>query len=359
MTKARAAEVELIEAVVAQLPVGVAVRDAGGHLMATNAQLRQIWRGNGLPRSIPEFADWPSYRPDGSPYAPDDWPIARSLKTGEVVHDEPIAIDRFDGSRSIISVSSVPIRNAGGRILAAVAVVTDISEQTRTAEAREAFLGVLAHELRTPITSIYAGAVLLEKAAGSDGVIAELAADVAAEAERLRRMVDDLVVVSRLERGGDMRRDEPVLVQRVIDRVLREEATRRPEHLIEADLPPGLPAVSGDDGYIEQILRNLISNAAKYGGPEGTIRIVASQHGMKVNLTVQDDGPGFVEGDEKRVFELFYRGATASRRAAGAGIGLYVVGALAQAMSGRVWARTRPGGGGEVGVTLYVVDTMP
>ena len=185
--EARAAEVELIEAVVAQLPVGVAVRDAGGHLMATNAQLRQIWRGNGLPRSIPEFADWPeATAPTAARYAPDDWPIARSLKTGEVVHDEPIAIDRFDGSRSIISVSSVPIRNAGGRILAAVAVVTDISEQTRTAEAREAFLGVLAHELRTPITSIYAGAVLLEKAAGSDGAIAELAADVAAEAERLR-----------------------------------------------------------------------------------------------------------------------------------------------------------------------------
>ena len=80
---------------------------------------------------------------------------------------------------------------------------------------------------------------------------------------------------------------------------------------------------------------------------------------MKVNLTVQDDGPGFVEGDEKRVFELFYRGATASRRAAGAGIGLYVVGALRPGHVRAGVGADASRGGGEVGVTLYVVDTMP
>src|SRR5262245_53512896 len=351
-----AGESELLEAVVAQMPVGVVVRDAAGRLMATNARLREIWRGNGLPRTIPEFADWPSYHPDGTPYAPEDWPIARSLRTGEIVQDEPIEIDRFDGSRSTISVSSVPIRNPVGLIIAAVAVVNDISEQTRVAEAREAFLGVLAHELRTPITSIFGGSILLEKAAGSGTILAELAADVAAESERLRRMVDDLVVVSRLERGAELRRDEPVLVHRVIDRVLREEATRRPEHLIEADVPLGLPPIMGVDGYLEQILRNLISNAAKYGGPEGTIRVVGRSEGQTVTVSVQDEGPGFDDGDEERVFTLFYRGAAASRRAAGAGIGLYVVGALAAAMSGEGWARTRPGGGGEVGVTLQVAE---
>src|SRR5215510_13846405 len=74
---ASAGETDLLEAVVAQMPVGVAVRDAEGRLMATNARLRQLWRGNDLPRSIPEFADWPSYHADGTAYRPEDWPIAR------------------------------------------------------------------------------------------------------------------------------------------------------------------------------------------------------------------------------------------------------------------------------------------
>jgi signal transduction histidine kinase len=76
----------------------------------------------------------------------------------------------------------------------------------------------------------------------------------------------------------------------------------------------------------------------------------------EVLMRVMDDGPGFEPGTEERVFELFYRTAAAERRAAGAGIGLYAVRALAAAMDGRVWARSRPEGGAEVGVALPVFD---
>jgi len=135
--------------------------------------------------------------------------------------------------------------------------------------------------------------------------------------------------------------------------VLREEATRYPERRVELVVEADLPPVSGDDGYLEQILRNLLSNAAKYGENRPvtvTARRGATDH--EVSLVVRDQGPGFVDGDEDRVFDLFYRGNAASRRAAGSGIGLYVVRALATAMGGTVEARTHPEGGAEVIVNL-------
>jgi len=142
-------------------------------------------------------------------------------------------------------------------------------------------------------------------------------------------------------------------VQRVVDRIIREESARYPERRIELVAQPDLPPVSGDDGDLEQILRNLLSNAWKYG-PGKPVRVEArpGPTESRVSLAVRDQGPGFVDGDEDRVFDLFYRGDAASRRAAGSGIGLYVVRALATAMGGTVEARTHPEGGAEVIVHL-------
>jgi two-component system sensor histidine kinase BaeS len=216
---------------------------------------------------------------------------------------------------------------------------------------------VLAHELRTPITSIYAASVLLNRTPEGDAqTVRSLAADLGSEADRLRRMVDDLVVISHVERGASLVRDEPMLVQRVVDRIIREESARYPERRVELLAQPDLPPVSGDDGYLEQILRNLLSNAWKYGtGKPVQVEARPGPTHSHVSLAVRDHGPGFVDGDEDRVFDLFYRGDAASRRAAGSGIGLYVVRALTTAMGGTVEARTHPDGGAEVIVHLRAI----
>jgi PAS domain S-box-containing protein len=292
--------------------------------------------------------------PEDLPRLVEDWNGA--VASGSVLLTE-VRVRRGDGAYRWMTLHASPVTDGSGAPTAWVSVATDVDDQRRSTEAREAFVGVLAHELRTPITSIYAASVLLNRTAGGDvEAIRSLAGDLGSEADRLRRMVDDLVVISHVERGASLVRDEPMLVQRVVDRVVREEANRYPERQIDLVLESDLPPVAGDDGYLEQILRNLLSNAWKYAGTAPvTVETRLGPCTGQVSLAVRDRGPGFLDGDEDRVFDLFYRGDAASRRAAGSGIGLYVVRALATAMGGTVGARTHPDGGAEVIVTLRTV----
>jgi signal transduction histidine kinase len=103
---------------------------------------------------------------------------------------------------------------------------------------------------------------------------------------------------------------------------------------------------------VEQVVRNLLTNAAKYGGAEGRIDVRGEREGDDVVVRVLDRGPGFPEGDASRLFDIYYRSPQVARRAAGAGIGLFVSKALVDAMGGRIWAGERDGGGAEFGFAL-------
>ncbi|MBA2570665.1 MAG: hypothetical protein H0V04_05740 [Chloroflexi bacterium] len=219
--------------------------------------------------------------------------------------------------------------------------------------AREAFMGLLSHELRTPITTIYGGTRLLERPL-ADEARQEIVSDVRSEAERLYRLVEDLLVMTRVERGGVEIGDEPILLQRVLNSVAVVEQGRWPGLQVKLGLPPTLPAVRGDPTYVEQIVRNLLTNAAKYGGVSDPVEIVAIDDGEDVAVRVLDRGPGIDADDADHLFDLFYRGASTARTASGAGIGLFVCRALVTAMGGRMWAAPREGGGAEFGFSLPV-----
>ena len=118
------------------------------------------------------------------------------------------------------------------------------------------------------------------------------------------------------------------------------------------ELPAKLDPVIGEDIYVEQIIRNLVGNAAKYS-PQGTkVRIVAEQVEEEVTVRVLDRGPGIRGEDEERLFALFYRAPSTAQQASGAGIGLFVCDQLVRAMGGRLWAWARDGGGSEFGFAL-------
>src|SRR4051794_7242661 len=330
-------------------PNPIVTTDAAGGITYSNpAWLRFL----GAPAPGPLGWSWADVlHAEDLPRLVEDWSSA--VATRSDLRSE-VRVRRGDGTYRWMTVNASPITDLAGVPTSWIAAAMDVDDQRKSNEAREAFVGVLAHELRTPITSIYAASVLLNRTPDGEGqMVRSLAADLGSEADRLRRMVDALVVISHVERGASLVRDEPMLVQRVVDRIIREESARYPERRIELVAQPDLPPVSGDDGYLEQILRNLLSNAWKYG-PGKPVRVEArpGPTESQVSLAVRDQGPGFVDGDEDRVFDLFYRGDAASRRAAGSGIGLYVVRALATAMGGTVEARTHPEGGAEVIVHL-------
>jgi len=233
-----------------------------------------------------------------------------------------------------------------------ILVLRDVTERRHAQQLREAFIGVLSHELRTPITTIFGGAQVLVREGVDEGTRREVASDVVAEAERLHRLVEDLLVIARAERGALELGGDPVLVQHVIARVVRSETPRWPSITLRVH-QRSLPAVRADETYVEQILRNLVGNAAKYGGPGTEVEIVAEQGAGEVIVRVLDDGPGFLPEESRRLFELFYR-APGTAAKSGAGIGLFVCRALVEAMGGRIWALPRPAGGAEFGIALPV-----
>jgi len=237
-----------------------------------------------------------------------------------------------------------------------IVLLRDVTEQRQRQAVRDTFIGVLSHELRTPVTTIYAGAkVLARPGTLPDETRQEIFDDIVIESERLHRLVEDVVAMTRFgDEGGDVGA-EPVLLQRLLPSVIASEDGRWPGVTFEADVPAGLPTVIADPTYVEQVVRNLLSNAAKYGGPGASVLTRVEAVDDEVLVRILDDGPGFPPDESERLFELFFRSSRTARAAAGAGIGLFVCARLIKAMGGRIWATSRAEGGAEFGFALRVM----
>lgn len=238
-----------------------------------------------------------------------------------------------------------------------VMALRDVTRAHLAQQAREAFIGVLSHELRTPVTTIYGYAKVFRRPKRSASQ-EEMLADIERESDRLYRIVEDLLALSRVE-GGLTVDAEPLLLQHLADPLLLSEGHRWPKIHFEANLPPDLPAVFGDRTYVEQILRNLLSNAAKYSPADTTVTLVATATATEVVVSVLDRGAGITDEEAERLFQLYYRSPRTSRTATGAGIGLFVSRSLVAAMEGRMWAAPRPGGGSEFSFSLRRCDEDP
>lgn len=225
-------------------------------------------------------------------------------------------------------------------------------ERRREHVMRSAFLDIIAHELKTPLVTIYGGleTVALHAATLEPAARDELLADARAETRRLVRLVDDLVVLSRLEHGLLPDLLEPLMLSHM-SRVVVEAFTASTGIEVALSVPGDVPPVRGEASYVEQVLRNLLSNAVKYGRPpyEVAVRVGA----YEVTVRVLDAGDG-LPADHARLWELYYRDPSAARGRPGTGIGLFVCRELIALMGGRMWATDRPTGGAEFGFALPV-----
>lgn len=337
------------------LPVGLLVVDADRAVLHENDTLRDLW--GELIRQPPD-ALFPAdaYDADGARLEQGDWPIWEALERGTAADDLPIELERPDGDPISIVVSTRPIHDPSHRRAGAVMLVREVTEERERDELHEAFIGVLSHELRTPITSIYSGIELLRRHRLDPSVRTDVIDDIAVEAESLYRIVDDLLVMVRLEAGTAVGLQEPVLVRPVVEATVADERRRWPTTTFDVRLPKDLPAVRADDGLLRQVLRNLLSNAAKYGRPDGTVTIRGEAIPGVIRVRVQDDGPG-IKGDGERLFDLLVRGDT-SRQLPGAGIGLFVARSLVEGMGGRLHLGAPPVGA-EFIIDLPIYEDVP
>ncbi len=223
--------------------------------------------------------------------------------------------------------------------------------QVQTEQMRSSLLSAVSHDLRTPLASITGAASTLRSQADKldRETRQELLESIADEAERLSRLVGNLLDMTRLQSGVELRRDLFPLEEIVGAALQRIEPQLEQRHVITR-LPDDLPLVYVDDVLVGQLLVNLLDNAIKYTPAGSPIHLEADAAPDAVVLKISDRGPGFAPGDEQRIFEKFYRGKSASAR--GAGLGLAICRAIVEAHRGTIEALNRPGGGAVFQVRL-------
>jgi len=228
------------------------------------------------------------------------------------------------------------------------------AEALRRSDAmKTAVLRTVSHDLRTPLMAILtsASALAREELELDTRDERELVATILGEAQRLDRLIGNLLDLSRLEAGAARPEPDVWAVDDLVVQALREtgEAGRR----VEVELPEESLAVRVDAHQIERVLVNLLENALRYSPPTEPVRIQVTRTPSRALIRIVDQGPGVASGDRERIFEPFQRGDGSGR---GAGLGLAIARGFAEANGARVWAESRPGQGATFVLALPEVE---
>jgi PAS domain S-box-containing protein len=292
--------------------------------------------------------------------------ILGRIRRGEKVDHYETRRRRKDGRIIDVSISVSPIRDDEGRIIGASKIGRDVTQQKRAEEERreadrrkDEFLAMLAHELRNPLSSI-SNAVQLFGRAGAEADLPWAKDVVHRQVRHLARLIDDLLDVSRISRGKIALRLEPVDLAPILAdavetvRPLLEERS----HELSLSIASGGLRLVADAARLEQVLVNLLANAAKYTEAGGKIALSARREGGEVVVVVRDTGIGIAPELLPRIFELFVQGdRSAARSEGGLGIGLTLVQKLVQMHGGDVTAASEgPGAGSAFTVRLPALD---
>ncbi|MFT3772174.1 MAG: ATP-binding protein [Minicystis sp.] len=351
---ALAAERSWLRAVIERSPVSIVLsEDTDGRRVMANRHAEELF-GRPLPRDrgIAQYIGSICDR-EGSPLALDDTPTARALR-GESTTGKDLVIRRPDGTTVPILVSAGPIRDDRGRILGAVAIHDDLTQIREFERLREEWTSMVAHDFRQPVAVIHGYADLLARC--DDPAVTTKAAHIVTSAQRLNRMIGDLLDVSRLEARRLELTREPTDLAALVRAALERASAETLGHRVEVAVRGALPPVDIDPGRVEQVLGNLLSNAAKYGEPGADIQVILEPYGGAARVSVVNRGPGISPEDLAWLFQRFQRAAAAGTKIGGVGLGLYISKGLIEAHGGRMWAESNPGDRTSFHFTLPAVD---
>jgi PAS domain S-box-containing protein len=261
-------------------------------------------------------------------------PVASELQTGGASRSRTMPVE-VEGEERWLSISAVQFR--GGTVYA----FRDVTDERAVEQMKTDFVSTVSHELRTPLAAIYGAAMTLRR---RDVVVEEAQRErllevVSSEADRLARIVNDILWASRLESGrmsiAIERCDAVALATEVVD-VLR---SRAPEGVqVVLNKSRGIPPVAADPDKLRQILTNLIDNGIKYSPDGGRVGVEIGRSGGRVRFCVSDEGLGVPPAEQDRIFEKFFRlDPNLTRGVGGTGLGLYITRELVTRMNGRVW----------------------
>ena len=331
-----------MEAILAGMVEGVVVVDGDDRVQLVNAAARRMLRidGSVTGRHYLECVRHPAVVSQ-----------LAAAKTGAASEAEPGLV--HEGGRVFIARAATV--DGGGAVL----VLHDITDLHRGDQIRRDFVANVSHELRTPLTAIRGYVEALHDEPVDADERRRFLDIIARHADRMERLVKDLLRLARLEAGQEPPEYAPCKMEDLFAAVaadLRMEIDRKSQR-IACTVDPAVGAIGADRNQLHDALRNLVENAVAYS-PTGTLITVTARRGRdRIAITVEDEGPGIPSSDLSRIFERFYRVDKArSRESGGTGLGLAIVKHIVERMEGSVRADNRPGGGAVFTIQLPLKD---
>jgi PAS domain S-box-containing protein len=344
---------EYLAAIVDSSDDAIIGKTLDGTIISWNAGAERIYGYRaeeviGRPISILVPADHPNELPA----------ILERLGKGERIdHFQTVRVHK-DGKRISVSVTISPVRDEKGRIVGASATARDISAQqeaiNEAMRLREEFISIAAHELRTPLATVFARLQLAERRLSRPEVdLAAVLRDVVLvrqSAERLRALLDRLLDISRISSGRLALEKADTDIADLV-RSVSSAFAETSGHVIRVDSPqpPEATRASLDAVRMDEVITNLLDNALKYGGPSDPIDVDVRADGARVSFAVRDRGPGIAPDQRERIFQPFERGDT---KMPGVGLGLHVAREIVLLHGGRIAVEAPDDGGARFVVTL-------
>ena len=304
-------------------------------------------------------------RADGREISLVDLSLAQALSAGETVRAEEIVLEVPDGRRVATLINATPIRSDDGKVESVVVTLQDLTPLQELERQRAEFLGIVSHELRSPLTSIKgSAATLIGSGASLDPAEMDLFFRIIdQQADHMSDLITDLLDMARIDTGTLSVSPEPSDAAALVDQARNSFLSGGGRDTIQIDLEPDLPPVMADRQRIVQVLGNLLSNAARHSPESSVIRLAATQQGVQVAFSVADDGRGLSADLLPQLFTKFARidGDDRERDIAGSGMGLAICKGIVEAHGGRIWGESKgPGLGARFTFALpAVVDVGP
>lgn len=333
-------------AILASIAEGVVITDTDGLIETINPGMERL---SGWPeeatRGRPHTEVFPLVHDEGDQIPEEERFISRALATGTPAASQGynISLVTRSGRRVPVSITAAPILARDGSLVGGVGVIRDASHEREIDEMKSSFVSTVSHELRTPLTMIQGFSELLMARDLGEERSRESLRQINTAAERLSRLIDDLLSVSRIESGRVEVRAEPVNVEETLAGVVSAFGDSRP---VQVRVDETIPPLLADRDKLVQILTNLLSNAMKYSPPAAPVTVSVRRQDGSAEISVEDRGPGIAGEDMPKLFEKFSRlDRGRAPEARGTGLGLYITRHLVEMHGGSIRVESEPGHG--------------
>ncbi|WP_164011552.1 ATP-binding protein [Pyxidicoccus trucidator] len=287
-------------------------------------------------------------RPDGSPLTMEELPSTRAAETGKVVGPEEFLLVQADGHTVPVLGTAAPVPGPSGAPRGVVVSLQDLTLRHELDRLREEYVGLISHDLRSPLQVINLRAALLQRGLHERRLSREegLTEAILRSVGWMSSMIEDLLEGSRLEaKRAQLRREQRDLV-RFLEEVLERDVPPDLRERFRLEVAGPVPAVWMDPARLERVLTNLLGNAAKYSPPPLPVVVRARAQEGRVVVSVSDQGQGLSPEDAAHIFDKYYRTRQGrSVDAKGLGLGLYISRLIVEAHGGRIWVESEPGRG--------------